>query len=117
MKKFAIMIAVLVAAVFAVSTVVAAEPPATVTIKAIQKEKPALEFAHKAHAEYEMMKKDGCQTCHHKDAKGKEEGCASCHTKPGEKVDFKKAMHDQCKGCHTKAKKGPTKCDGCHPKK
>ena len=35
----------------------------------------------------------------------------------GKKLDLKESFHKQCKGCHQKEKKGPVKCDQCHPKK
>ena len=116
MKKFAILLAVVMAAVFSAGVIVAADAPEKITIKAIQKEKPPVEFGHKAHAD----KIGKCAECHHKDEAGKEQKCSGCH-KPKmekEKESFKKVMHTKCRDCHKKdaAKKAPTKCEGCHKK-
>ena len=66
------------------------------------------------HAAHQAQFKD-CKTCHHK---GVEAGaCKTCHLK--KKTDAPKAkdaFHKQCKGCHKKMKKGPTKCKACHVK-
>jgi hypothetical protein len=129
MKKFAILMALVVAAVFCAQAVLAADIPAgkeKLTINFIQKEKVAVQFAHKDHAD---RIKD-CQKCHHKGEAGKEEKCSNCHKDKAEKVDgkdkpeFKKAMHDQCKKCHEKEAKAnenakkvvEKKCEACHPK-
>ena len=116
MKKFAMLMAVVMVAVFSASVIVAADVPAKVTVKDVQKTKPAVTFDHKAHAD----KIGKCAECHHKDAAGKEQKCFNCHKaeKKGDAVSLKDAMHTKCKDCHSKdaTKKAPTKCDGCHKK-
>jgi len=118
MKKFAMLMAVVMVAVFSASVIVAADAPEKIVIKEIQKSKPAVTFSHKAHAD----KIGKCAECHHKDAAGKEQKCSGCHKaqmeKGKEKESFKEVMHTKCKGCHSKdeTKKAPTKCDGCHLK-
>ncbi len=119
MKKFAMLMAVVMVAVFSAGVTVAANEPGTVIIKEVQKIKPPVTFEHKAHAD----RIKNCAECHHKDAAGKEQKCFNCHkaVKTGAAVPMKDAMHTRCKGCHQKlmeAKKpaGPTKCDGCHKK-
>ncbi|MBP2684238.1 MAG: hypothetical protein H6Q79_2277 [Deltaproteobacteria bacterium] len=116
MKKFAMLMAVVMMTVFSAGMIVAATAPDTVTVKDVQKTKPAVTFNHKAHAE----RIKNCAECHHKDAAGKEQSCFACHKaeKKGDVVAFKDAMHTKCKDCHAKdaTKKAPTKCDGCHKK-
>lgn len=114
MKKLAVLFAVVFAVVFAFGTAMAA-PPEKVVIKEIQKSKAPVSFDHKGHG----AKVKECKACHHKDDAGKEQGCSKCHgaKADGKKLDLKEAFHKQCKGCHQKEKKGPTKCDECHPKK
>jgi len=113
-KKVASLVAVIIAVVFAFGVALAA-PPEKIVIKEIQKTKAPVAFDHKAHG----AKVKECKVCHHKDAAGKEEGCGKCHKAKaeGKKVDLKEAFHKQCKDCHKKEKKGPMKCDECHPKK
>ncbi len=116
MKKFAALMSILVAVMFSAGLVISAEPPAKITIKEVQKTKPAVEFDHKGHAD----RIKNCQECHHKDAAGKEQKCSACHKAKaeGKTPEFKEAMHTKCKDCHKKdaSKKAPTKCDGCHKK-
>jgi len=114
MKKFAMLMAIVMVAVFSAGVLVAADAPEKIVIKEIQKSKPAVAFAHKAHAD----KVGKCAECHHKDAAGKEQKCSGCHKAKmeKEKESFKEVMHAKCKGCHQKDKKGPTKCDDCHKK-
>ncbi|RLE45507.1 cytochrome C [Candidatus Woesearchaeota archaeon] len=93
--------------------------------------KAAVMSPHEKHvSRYEA----GCGECHH-DNTGKRldntvtddavQGCASCHPVPeneGEKDKFKKAMHNNCKGCHRKHNKEtdtkdvPVTCSKCHIK-
>ena len=116
MKRFAMLMAVVMVAVFSAGVIVAADAPEKVTVKDVQKSKPAVTFSHKAHAD----KIGKCAECHHKDAAGKEQKCFACHKaeKKGDAVALKDAMHTKCKDCHAKdaTKKAPTKCDGCHKK-
>lgn len=113
MRKMKALIAFLAALVLAAGAALAAAPE-TIVIKEIQKTRPPVAFSHKAHGE----KVKACKECHHKDEAGKEQKCAKCHKAKteGKKVEFKEAMHKQCKGCHQKAKKGAVKCDECHKK-
>ncbi len=112
MRKFTAFMGVLVAALFAAGLVIGATAPEKVTIKEIQKSKPGVVFDHKAHTQ----RVKACAECHHKDAAGKEQNCFNCHKAKKEKdaPEFKEAMHGKCKACHTKLKKGPTKCNDCH---
>ena len=118
MKKFAMLLAVVMVAVFSAGVIVAADAPEKVVIKEVQKTKPPVTLSHKAHAD----RLGKCAACHHKDEAGKEQKCSGCHKaqmeKEKEKESFKEVMHTKCKGCHSKdaTKKAPTKCDGCHPK-
>ncbi len=113
MKKFAALMAIVVAAVFSAGVVIGANAPEQVVIKEIQKTKPPVAFDHKAH----QAKVKDCKTCHHKDEAGKEQKCSACHKAKaeGKKVELKEAFHTTCKDCHKK-QKGPTKCDACHKK-
>lgn len=120
MKKFAALLAIVVAVTFSAAVVIGATAPAgKVTIKEIQKTKPEVTFNHKAHVD--NLKGD-CKACHHKDEAGKEQKCsaASCHgaKADGKKVELKEAFHKTCRDCHKKdaSKKAPTKCDDCHKK-
>jgi len=118
MKKFAVLMSIIVAVMFSAGLVVSAEPPAgKVTLHQIQKIKPPVVFDHKAHAE---KRAKSCQECHHKDAAGKEQKCFTCHKEKaeGKVVALKDAYHTNCKDCHKKdaSKKAPTMCDGCHKK-
>ena len=110
MKKFATLFAVVMVAVFAATTVLAA--PAKVEFKA---SKGTVTFDHEKHS-----KSIGkCAECHHKDAASKEAKCSTCHAKgkgEGKKVELKEAFHKNCKDCHKAGKKGPEKCEGCHKK-
>src|SRR5512144_1299308 len=115
MKKFAALMAIVVAVTFSASLVIGAQAPAgKVTLKEIQKSKPAVTFDHKAHAD---RVKGNCKACHHKDEAGKEQKCSACHgaKADGKKVELKEAFHKTCKDCHKK-ENGPSKCDGCHKK-
>lgn len=117
MKKFAALMAVIVAVSFSASMVIGAEPAGKVSIGHIQKMKPPVEFDHKAHA---TSRAKSCQDCHHKNEKGKEQACQACHKDKaeGKTVALKDAYHTMCKDCHKKdaSNKAPTKCDGCHKK-
>ena len=116
MRKLSVLLAVVVAVVFSVGSALAA-PPEKIVIKEIQKTKSPVAYDHKAHG----AKVKECKVCHHKDEAGKEQKCstAACHgaKADGKKVELKEAFHKQCKDCHKKEKKGPQKCDECHPKK
>jgi hypothetical protein len=82
-----------------------------------------------AHTKHNVEYKVACDKCHHvfKDKKQEwKEGdrvqkCAECHKSPkendGEMLSLYNAYHKNCRDCHKDMKKGPTKCDECHPKK
>ena len=87
--------------------------------------KSPVTFSHTKHnVDYKLK----CDRCHHvfKDKKNTwKEGdkvakCATCHKSPkeneGEMLSLYNAMHKDCRDCHKEQKKGPTKCDECHPK-
>lgn len=116
MKKFAALMAIIVAVTFSAGLVIGAEPPGKVMIKEIQKAQPAVPFDHKAHT----GRAKTCQECHHKDAPGKEQACQACHKvkAEGKTVALKDAFHTTCRDCHKKdaGKKAPTSCSGCHKK-
>ncbi len=91
--------------------------PDRLTIMEIQKTKRPVFFDHKSHI---TRAKRGCRACHHKEERGGEQKCSGCHwrlTAQGKKVALKDAFHKACKGCHDRLMVGPTKCDGCHPKR
>ena len=117
MKKFATLMAIIVAVTFSAGLVISAEAPAgKVTIKHIQKTKEPVVFDHKAH----VGRAKDCKECHHKNEKGKEQGCQECHKAKteGKVLELKEAYHEMCKDCHKKdaSKKAPTMCNGCHKK-
>lgn len=88
--------------------------------------KTPVNFTHKQHSVDLKLK---CAECHHDYKDGKnvwKEGdkvakCASCHKTPkkndGKMYSLYNAFHKNCRTCHKEAKKGPTKCNECHPKK
>jgi len=87
--------------------------------------KPAVTFTHKKHSVDYKLK---CDSCHHvyKDGKNvwkegdKVDMCSACHKSPkkneGKVLSLYNAFHKNCKDCHKEMKKGPTKCNECHPK-
>ncbi len=88
--------------------------------------KSPVAFTHTKHTTDHKVK---CDNCHHvyKDKKqvwkegDKVQKCAECHTSPkenqGETLSLMNAYHKNCRDCHKEQKKGPAKCDECHPKK
>jgi len=93
--------------------------------------RPPVEFKHDFHAN--ILKKEGCGTCHHLLDKvkqkpvykeGFEQSCGSCHKK--EAVDSTQslmdAFHNKCVACHKEnvkkdKKSGPMTCGDCHVKR
>jgi hypothetical protein len=91
--------------------------------------RPAVDFAHEAHAA--ALEDSGCGACHHApdEKTGKlvyvedeEVSCSECH---GRKEDdttpaLREAFHGSCTACHRKMIKekddfkGPTTCGECH---
>jgi DnaJ-class molecular chaperone len=75
-----------------------------------------------------LISRSSATECHHVIKDGKnvwKEGdkvamCSSCHKSPtkneGKTLSLKNAFHKNCQGCHKKMKKGPKKCNQCHPK-
>jgi hypothetical protein len=120
MKKIAALLALVFMVVVAVAFVTAAEIPKdkeVITLERVKEKKPAPVFKHKEHAD----KLKDCTVCHHKTEKDQTpKPCFECHKKEadGDKVEFKKAMHNSCKDCHKKekaaGKSAPTKCKECH---
>ncbi len=82
------------------------------SIRDIVQTKPHVGFAHKGHGKYVS----GCGTCHHRDTGIVGQKCSGCHgsTEETTKVCLRQAYHKQCMGCHSRGKKGPTKCNQCH---
>ncbi len=66
------------------------------------------------HAQHQELVPD-CNACHHTEGFEK---CSSCHgaKDDGETLKYKTAIHNNCKNCHKKEGKGPTKCKACHIK-
>lgn len=116
MKKLVILLTAVLAVALAFGPGMAA-PPDKMVLQEIQKIKSPVAFDHKAHG----ARAKECKVCHHQDEAGKERKCsaAACHgaKADGNKVGLKEAFHMQCKDCHKAEKKGPVKCDECHPKK
>ena len=113
MKKFAALMAIVVAVMFSASLVIGAQAPAgKVIIKEIQKSKPEVTFDHKGHAKRIGL----CQTCHHMPDSEK---CSDCHEvkSTGAAPSFSEAMHIRCRGCHKKmTNEGLSgSCSECHP--
>lgn len=93
MKNIAL--AAVLASTFA--TIVSAEAPDSVTIRA---RKGNVTFPHRMHEQAELLKE-----------------CTLCHTKAtGDKIG-KLGMsrgHSICRECHTERQAGPRLCDDCH---
>ena len=87
--------------------------------------KAPVTFTHQKHSENYRL---ACTECHHvyKDGRNvfragdKVEPCAKCHTNPkksqGGMLSLYSAYHNNCRDCHKQAKRGPLKCNDCHPK-
>ena len=83
----------------------AIEPPTNVTWSF---ERGDVTFTHEKHST-----KTECSVCHHTEGFAV---CGSCHGEKEGILSSKKALHNNCKGCHKEMKQGPTKCKGCHIK-
>ena len=112
-KTVAILSVIAMSVMMLGATVVCAQDkgPAKLDIDFNSKGKKVLGFDHHGHQGH--LK---CGDCHHKAAEGETpKACHSCHhKKKGDAPSIKDAYHKNCKGCHKKAKKGPTKCNACH---
>ena len=108
MKKFLILLTALILLSSIATVVIAATTtngPAEVKYSS---KMGAVTFNHAAHQEL-----SDCVTCHHT---GDYVQCKSCHGVDQNTLKAKNAYHKQCKNCHKKMKKGPTKCKECHIK-
>ncbi len=106
-KRF---IAILTTSIFILPLILfaAGGPKKDLKVTKIGKKKGPAIYSHVKHEKAGVKE---CKKCHHE---GKQDDpCAKCHK--GKKG--KKAIHKNCKGCHKKMKKGPTKCKTCHLKK
>ena len=104
MKKFLVLLAVFALVGSALVAVAADKGPAEVKYEV---KMGTVTFNHAAH-----QGATDCSTCHHTDGYA---SCKSCHD--GTKAPkAKTAYHKNCKDCHKKGKKGPTKCKECHVK-
>ncbi len=109
MKK--LMVLLMVAAFVATAFVAMAQDNGPAVIKMTKKGTVTFD-----HAKHQGELKIACADCHHTDGYAK---CSSCHVKKadGKKLGYKKAMHNNCIGCHKEMKKGPVKgCKSCHVK-
>lgn len=82
------------------------------SIRGIVQTKPHVGFTHREHGKNIA----DCRRCHHRDTGIVGQKCSGCHGSTVEttNVCLRQAYHKQCLGCHSKAKKGPTKCNECH---
>lgn len=104
MKKILVLLAVFAIVGSALVAIAADKGPAEVKYEV---KMGTVTFDHAAH-----QGATDCATCHHT---GEYAPCKSCHD--GSKAPkAKDAYHKNCKDCHKKEKKGPTKCKECHVK-
>ena len=109
-KKFLVSgLAVMAAALFILAqtnSALAQDPPKkAITINHLPKKGPVT-FDHAKHSQI------SCAKCHHK-VPGT--SCFQCHkAEKGDAPKLETAMHKNCKSCHKKEGKGPTKCKDCH---
>lgn len=112
-KAWKVLIGMVMGVLFLVATVALAAPADKIDLSKYKGTKSAVQFPHKAHVDGKIA----CATCHHKAKDGKKEvACGECHKKDadGATPGLKDAFHKQCKDCHAKGAKGPTKCAECH---
>jgi hypothetical protein len=119
-KSIACLFAALAFGLLTAVSAMATEVPATIEMKGPAGKKAPVTFDH---AKHQVDAKIACGECHHsKGADGKQvayvegqkiEKCSACH----ELGNTKDMVHQNCKGCHVTAAKGPTKCTECHLKK
>jgi len=112
MGRFALAVAVLLAAGLCAGAAIGAEGtekiPGKISLKVYQR-KPVT-FDHKGHAQ----RIGKCAVCHHKTDSEK---CSDCHgaKRDGDTPSFREAMHHRCKNCHMKVnKKVKGACQECH---
>lgn len=105
-KKFLVILTI---AIFVLPVVLLAGGPASdIKVTKIGDKKGPAVYSHSKH---EAAGIKDCKTCHHKG--NQSDSCSKCH----KGKDGQKALHKNCKDCHKKMKKGPTKCNDCHQKK
>lgn len=105
-KKF---LAILTVAIFILPVVLLAGGPSQdIKVTKVGDKKGPTIYSHSKHAAAGIK---NCKECHHKGSVS--DSCSKCH----KGKDGMKALHDNCKGCHKKMKKGPTGCNDCHQKK
>jgi hypothetical protein len=87
----------------------------------VGRERPGVTFPHALHADELGL---DCLECHHIYKNGEniwddseETDCTACHglKAEGKKMSADKALHTNCKGCHTREGKGYVTCGECHP--
>jgi hypothetical protein len=104
---------VVTGALFLVASLAMAGAPDKVDFTKYKDKKSAVSFDHKAHVGRNIQ----CATCHHKAKRWKEGGLLRILPSEGgagTTPSFQDAFHKQCKDCHKKEGKGPTKCAECH---
>ena len=109
-KRF---LAILTAAIFVLPLVLfgASGPKQDIKVTKIGNKKGPAIYSHPKHEKAGIT---NCKECHHQG--NQDDPCAKCHDLKKDPKG-KKHLHDNCKGCHQKMKKGPTKCNDCHQKK
>ena len=138
-KKIFYSLAIMLATLFVAAGIYAAMAPDVIEMNdpGYKKHtKGIVAFTHGKHIKDHGL---NCGECHH-DSAGKpltalKDGdpvkkCGECHSaykkdkkdrkvKKADKIKKyqKEALHANCRGCHKKQKKGPTKCADCHPRK
>ena len=112
MRRFALVVAVLLLAGLCAGASIGAEKtenmPAKIALKVYPKKQ--VSFDHKGHA----RRIGKCEVCHHKTDSEK---CSDCHgaKRDGDTPSFREAMHHRCKDCHMKVnKKVKGACQECH---
>ena len=88
MKKFAMLMAVVMVAVFSASVIVAADAPEKIIVKESRRRSRRSRSRTRRHAD----KIGNCAECHHKDAAGKEQKCSGCHKAQMEKGRTKESF-------------------------
>lgn len=112
MRRFALALAVLLAAGLCAGASIGAEGAEKVPGRIVLKvyERKQVTFDHKGHA----RRIGKCATCHHKTDSEK---CSDCHgaKRDGDTPSFREAMHHRCKNCHMKTnRKVKGACQECH---
>lgn len=112
-RSLKVLVGLVTATMFLAASVALAGAPDKVDLSKYKGTKSGVQFDHKKHVDGKIP----CAECHHKAKDGKKEvACGECHKKDadGATPGVKDAFHKNCKDCHTKGGKGPTKCAECH---